>query len=185
MSTRLDIITIADALLREKGYNAFSFSDISSKLNIKNASVHYHFPTKTDLGLAIITEHRNRLESQVAKYSAKHPLQKLQAFLSIYEAAKSQKQICLVGSLATDLYTVDEPIQQELRKLVNDILAWVTSILEEGKQKKVFHFNGDSRTKALMIITNMLAAVQLTRLTTQKDFNLIKQAIINDLTNDR
>lgn len=182
MSTRLEIISIGDTLLREKGYNAFSFSDISARLKIKNASIHYHFPTKTALGLAIIAEHRKQFETLTEKNSNKSPLQKLEAFLSIYDVAKSQKKICLVGSLATDLYTVQEEIQQHMKKLVNDILSWVMLILEEGKQKKVFHFTSDTRTKALMIITNMLAALQLTRLTHQKDFLLIRQEIINDLT---
>jgi len=185
MSTRFEIISIGDTLLREKGYNAFSFSDISARLNIKNASVHYHFPTKTALGLAIIAEHQKQFEALKEKNATKSPLEKLKAFLSIYDAAKSQNKICLVGSLATDLYTVEEEIQQHMKRLANDILSWVMLILEEGKRKKIFHFTSATRTKALMVITNMLAAVQLTRLTNQKDFQLIRQEIMNDLTHNK
>ena len=88
-----------------------------------------------------------------------------------------------VGSLLTSLGRT--PKQDEIKKLVKHILGWLTAIFEEGRAKKVFYFDIDARTKALMIVTNMLAAVQLTRLTTKKDFEKIKQTIINDLTNNK
>ena len=181
MDTKAQIIELGDQLMREKGYNAFSFSDISKALEVKNASIHYHFPTKTALGVAIVQEHLNRLDQLISKAAGKSPLEKLHAFLGIYSKARTQNRICLVGSLATDLYTVEPAIQTELKKLVTAILGWVTGILEEGKHQGIFHFNTDARTKALMIITNMLAAVQLTRLTGKQDFLRIKENVINEL----
>ncbi len=185
MDTKAEIIRIGDNLIREKGFNAFSFSDISKQLNIRNASIHYHFPTKTHLGVAIVAEHQAQLENLIKTSDGKDPLKKLNAFLSIYTYAKSENKICLVGSLATDLYTVEPQIQTELKKFVDNILNWVTATLDEGRNKKVFFFDINARTKALMIITNMLAAVQLTRLTGKQDFQQIKQTIINDLIKNK
>ena len=182
MDTRQEIIKIADQLIRGKGYNAFSFSDIGKELKIKNASIHYHFPSKTSLGVAIIDDHLSKLDDLIKQSRDKDPLTKLNSFLSIYSKAKKGNQICLVGSLATDYYTVENAIQEELKILTDKILNWVIDILEEGKTSKQFHYSIDTRTKALLIITNMLAAVQLTRLTHKQDFELIKQTIINDLT---
>lgn len=182
MDTRTEIIRLGDSLIREKGYNAFSFADISKQLKIKNASIHYHFPTKTSLGLAIVQEHHSRLEQLKTKTESKDPIEKLNAFLSIYSTAKTENKICIVGSLATDLYTIEPQMQNGLKKLAESILKWVIEILKEGKNKKVFQFNTTDRTKALMIVTNMLAAVQLTRLTNKQDFKKIKETIINDLT---
>jgi TetR/AcrR family transcriptional regulator, transcriptional repressor for nem operon len=185
MDTRTEIIRIGDALIREKGYNAFSFSDISKELNIKNASVHYHFPTKTALGLAVIQKHFAQLEHLKSTKAGKPPLEKLNAFLSIYSIAKSENKVCIVGSLATDLYTVEPEIQNDLKKLVTNILKWLTEILQDGKNKGIFHFHTNARTKALLIITNMLAAVQLTRLTNKTDFQQIKENVLTDLTQYR
>jgi len=182
MDTRAEIIRLGDSLIREKGYNAFSFTDISKQLNIKNASVHYHFPTKTALGVAVVKEHLSRLEQLKLKTESIDPVEKLKAFLSIYSVAKSENKICLVGSLATDFYTVEPQMQSELKILADNILKWVIEILREGKNKNVFQFNSTEKIKALMIITNMLAAVQLTRLTNKEDFNEIKETIITDLT---
>lgn len=182
MDTRTEIITLADSLIREKGYNAFSFTDISKQLNVKNASIHYHFPTKTTLGVAVVQEHQQRLNQLQAKTKDKGPIEKLNAFLNIYSTAKAENKICIVGSLVTDFFTVDPEVQEELRKLAENILQWVMEILKEGKAKRMFKYKTSERTKALMIITNILAAVQLTRLTNKQDFNRIKEAVIQDLT---
>ncbi|MEL7587732.1 MAG: TetR/AcrR family transcriptional regulator [Prolixibacteraceae bacterium] len=181
MDTRTEIIRIGDSLIRERGYNAFSFSDISKQLNIKNASVHYHFPTKTALGLAVIREHFSRFEQLKERTVNKSPLEKFNAFLDIYSAAKSENRVCIVGSLAAELFTVEPEIQNELRQLADNILKWITEVLCDGKRGGLFHFSIDERTKALMIITNMLAAVQLARLTNTQDFEQIKESVINDL----
>lgn len=181
MSTRESIITLGDQLIRDKGFNAFSFYDIAKQLNIKNASIHYHFPSKTDLGIAVLKNQQEGLRTLIERNSTKSPDIKLNAFLSIYTHIKEEGKVCIVGSLATDLNSVDDKIASELKILAHAILSWVTKILDEGKRKKVFFFRETSRTKALLIITNMLAALQVSRLTNEKDFNCIKNAIIKDI----
>ncbi|ANH79642.1 TetR family transcriptional regulator [Niabella ginsenosidivorans] len=185
MDTRSEIIRIGDDLLRERGYNAFSFSDISQRLHIKNASVHYHFPTKTSLGLAIIAKYEQQFRQLRQEMACRAPLEKLDAFLNVYTTAQKENKICLVGALATDLYTVDPQMQQALKRIVRQILGWLMLILKEGKAEGVFVFRAPVRTKALLVITNMIAALQLTRLTGQKDFREIKKTISNDLTNNK
>ncbi|MBZ4188659.1 TetR/AcrR family transcriptional regulator [Niabella beijingensis] len=182
MSTRSEILRIGDALLRARGYNAFSFTDISRSLNIRNASIHYHFPTKTVLGLAIIAEYGERLDRLREKLKDRPVMEKLEAFFNVYIAAREEDKICLVGSLATDFYTVEPEMQQALDRLVQQILHWLIGILEEGKEDGVFFFEVPVRTKALLITTNMIAALQLTRITGTQDFRAIKQTLVNDLT---
>src|SRR5690606_24649186 len=114
MSTRDEILQLGFDLVRDKGFNAFSFTDISRALHIKNASVHYHFPTKADLGLAIIRDNIDKLEQLKAETAKDTPQNKLEAFLSIYSRTKEENKVCLVGSLATDLHTVDEAMSAAL-----------------------------------------------------------------------
>ena len=181
MTTRENIVRLADRLIRDKGFNAFSFYDISRGLKIKNASIHYHFATKADLGVSILADHKQKLQALILATANKSPQIKLDAFLSIYNTIQSEGCVCLIGSLATDLKSLDPKIAKELKVFAVEFLEWVTAILEEGKAKKVFSYPGSARTKALMIISNMLAALQLSRLTNEGDFYTIQKEVVKDL----
>ena len=52
--TRSQLLAHAEALVRTQGYAGFSYNDLSLAVGIRKASIHYHFPSKTDLGLALI-----------------------------------------------------------------------------------------------------------------------------------
>lgn len=181
MTTRETIIEKADEFIRNKGYNAFSFKDISNDIGIKTASIHYHFPTKSDLGVATIKEHVARYESLKEKVANESPLTKLEAFLAIHTQIKQENKVCIVGSLSTDLNTLDETIKTELQIFAKLVIEWITEILTEGKELKIFDFEITPRTKAIMIITNMVAIVQLSRLTGQDDFEAVKETILTEL----
>lgn len=184
MTTKEEIIDLANDLIKDKGYNGFSFKDISKSIGIKTSSIHYHFPYKSDLGVAVIKEQIIKLNNLKEVLSNQDPNTKLEGFFHIYEQIKSNNTVCLVGSLATDFNTIDDKVQVELKRLAEQILDWVTEILEEGRDKKAFKFHGSARTKALTVISNMLAMVQLSRLTDESDFERVKQAIQLELTQE-
>ena len=48
LSTKDKILDLASNMLQEHGYNGFSYGHISKQLGVRNAAVHYHFPTKAD-----------------------------------------------------------------------------------------------------------------------------------------
>jgi TetR/AcrR family transcriptional regulator, transcriptional repressor for nem operon len=177
MNKREQIIQIADCLIREKGYNAFSFYDISKKVGIKTASIHYHFPLKSDLGVAVIEGHIEMISNVIEKHKSKSPTERLDKFFSIYSDINKENKVCLVGSLASNFNTLDEQIQINLIKFTELMLNWVCGFLEEGRNSKVFSFEGSARTKAVMIITNMLALLQLSRLSYKKEFKSVVDII--------
>ncbi|MFC7669875.1 TetR/AcrR family transcriptional regulator [Hymenobacter humi] len=59
--TRTRIVDLAENLLLERGFNAFSYQHIARKLGVKPAAIHYHFPSKDDLGTAIVARQLRRL----------------------------------------------------------------------------------------------------------------------------
>jgi AcrR family transcriptional regulator len=185
LTTRESIIELADNLIRSKGYNAFSFYDISRSIGIKTASIHYHFPSKSDLGIAVVMAHRVKLQKLKMSLEGKDPLKQLHGFFSVYSGLSAEQKVCLVGSLATDLNTVDEKVQEELKIFTREVWDWVVQILKEGKKQKVFSWKGSPRVKALMIINNMLATVQLNRLTTKNNFIVVRNAIIRELKSEK
>lgn len=58
------IMDSAERRMRIGGFDGFSFREIAVDVGIKSASVHYHFPTKEDLAVAVI----HRYTDWVAEY---------------------------------------------------------------------------------------------------------------------
>lgn len=181
MTTRDHIIQTADQLIRSKGYNAFSFVDVANVVGIRKPSIHHHFPRKADLGVAVIEYHIQQLQKIQQAFADKCAVKKLDRFFSIYADIKKQNKVCLVGSLTTDYHTLDTEVQDKLRYFSEMMLNWVADFLEEGRCTHEFHFQETPRAKALLIITNMMAIVQLSRVTADKDFNLMKETIKKEL----
>lgn len=170
MNTRELIVQTADGFIRNKGFNAFSYKDISTVIGIKTSSIHYYFPTKTSP--AVVQEHMRRLEQLIYPLAGKPALEQSDAFTKMYEWYQPAGQVCVIGSLATDLHTVEKPLKIALRQLTE------VSAQENGE----IVFDIPPQSKVLLIITNLLAALQLVCLTGRQDFDLICQSILNDLT---
>jgi len=66
--TRTQILDIAEQLARQRGFSGFSYRDISQPLGIRNAAVHYHFPTKADLGIALLERYGDLLAFHTSEF---------------------------------------------------------------------------------------------------------------------
>ena len=55
---KTEILDVAEELLLSRGYCAFSYQDIADRLGIRKASLHHHFATKEDLGVALCETER-------------------------------------------------------------------------------------------------------------------------------
>ena len=164
--TKAEILDLAEGLLLNRGFNGFSYANISSALKIKNAAIHYYFPAKADLGLAIIQRARERFASwtQNQRMVAKPPAEKLESFFRQYlRFLEAGQQVCLGGALETDFKTLPPEMQVETQKFASDILVWMEGVIEEGREKQIFSFPGEARDQAILILSSLQGALQMTR----------------------
>ncbi len=174
IDTKKQILDIAEDFLLDRGYNGFSYKDISVALNIKNASIHYHFPKKTDLGVAIIRRANKRFDKWVSYLDCKDlPYsKKLDEFFKIFKRFVEQKQhICLGGTLETDFNTLPEELQKETCQYVDNTLRWLENFLASGKKKGEFNFPGSAKDQALLIIASLQGVIQMVRVTSPASFD--------------
>lgn len=181
--TREKILELGENLIRTKGYNAFSYQDISSELGIKNAAIHYYFPSKKNLGTSIIKTNIQRFEEMVENMESRQfdEWQQLEAFVKIYIKSHREKKKCVVGSFSPDFKTLDESTQKELTKMVEMILNWLSGLLEKGKTSNVFSFADNADSKALVIFSSLVASLQLSGVLNRLDYKSYYQSILDDL----
>jgi AcrR family transcriptional regulator len=182
--TREKILELGEELILTKGYNGFSYQDISTAMGIKNAAVHYYFPSKETLGTSILKTNNQRFEEMVENMQNRgfDEWHQLEAFMKIYLKSSRDNKICIIGSLGTDVNTLSEPMQQELQKMVERILGWLTETLENGKQKGLFRFRIPANDQAIQILSSLVAGLQLARVLGKQAFKSIHQSIWEEIT---
>lgn len=182
VNTRTQILDLAENLIRTKGYNSFSYNEISSKLNIKNAAIHYHFPSKESLGAEVIEENIRRFDLFINDQQHQNFVQQIVNFIGIYEQSCEQGRVCIVGAIATEYYGLPDSMRIKITELTTKISAFLEDLLDKGKCQSAFQFSQDPKQKALMIISNLAASVQLSRLIEGDVFQQIKSGILKELS---
>jgi AcrR family transcriptional regulator len=166
-TTKRKILDLAELLLLRLGYNGFSYQHLSRELGVKNAAIHYHFPTKEELGVHIIERTRGRFIKWVNNPENRVlPVrQQLDWFVKTYRYnLNAGNRVCLIGSLATDYYTLPPAMQAAINQLSSEIQKWMARLLDSGRQSETLWFEGNSQDKAACVLSSLTGSLQLARL---------------------
>jgi len=129
------LIDAAQALVQTRGYNGFSYADLSTAVGIRKASVHHHFAVKGDLGRAVAARYRRTFAHALAEIEAAtdQPRRRLDRYVELYASALSERgRMCLCGMLAAEFDTLPAPVQEEVRGFFADQRAWLRRVLAAG-----------------------------------------------------
>ncbi len=114
--TRRELLDLAETLVRTRGYNGFSYRDLAEQIGIKTASIHYHFPTKGDLGEALIENEREVFARNLAQLDAaeKDPRRRLKRFIQLFQSTTigCHNRMCLGAMLAVEQETLPDAVGQ-------------------------------------------------------------------------
>ncbi len=174
-NTKEKIVDRARDLLQHRGFGGFSYRDISTDLGIKNAAIHYHFPTKEDLGLALIEQYIDdtRAEIAAARGRAMPVRQQLDTYFKRAECdVEGVWSLCPMGAMAPSCESLSEPIQRALVRFSDLVLEWLGEALEQGRREGGLAFEGDPKSKALQISSAIQGARQLSKL---RQHNVVAQ----------
>lgn len=183
--TRSIIMELAQDMLRERGYNGFSYGQIAERLDVKPAAIHYHFRSKEELGVALIQRERRRFKKMAAtKAVADQTVAgRLDWFLSIYEHySLGGTRVCYLGALESSFGDLPAEIKTEVKALNKEMLDWVAALLKEGRTKNGFAFKGDPEDKALLIMGALQGAIQMSRVSSPKRLRSVMKQIRADLS---
>lgn len=185
--TREEILNCAEELLQRRGYNAFSYQHIAVQLGIRNAAIHYHFPGKEDLGIALVQRFRERFREWTAGLAQENGWSRLQAYFGTYvdHLTGEECRLCPGGVLAAEFGTLADPMRLEARLLVREIYEWLVETLEQGRQQGVLRFNGDALDKAVEIGAALQGGLQIARLVDAQRFHQLLDQLALELTGGR
>jgi len=164
--TRDTVLDVAQELLQTRGFNAFSFHDVAERVKIKTASIHYYFPTKIDLCLALIARQRDEVKAALDRIDAEvhEPTKKLARYVTLFRSTLEMgNRMCLCGMLAADFETLDPLVAEKLRLSFEDHEIWLKRVFMEGKRIGKLDFAGSPRNEARLLLSCLEGAMLVAR----------------------
>jgi TetR/AcrR family transcriptional repressor of nem operon len=167
--TAEQILDLAEMLIQTRGYSAFSYQDIADSLGIRKASIHYHFPSKTDLGAAVIDRYVARFDTALAAIAADQS-QPSMAMLDFYVEpyvglAKTPDRVCLCGALAGEILALPAELQSRVAGFFRTHQDWLTGILKRGVARGEFTLAAPPAKLARFIFDALQGALLVKRTT--------------------
>lgn len=185
MEAKDQILAIAQRLVQQRGFNGFSYADIAAEVGIRKASLHHHFPSKTDLGLALIEQYSDQIDKAcVAIDESDQPSDtKLRAYIALFRGSLEAERMCLGGMLASEWLTLDASMLPGIQRFFARNTAWLTTILEDGAHQSLFFLDGSANEHARLFLAALEGALLIARATGDHEgFHQTTTRLIADLT---
>ncbi len=187
MSRKDEILDLGTELIQTRGYSAFSYQDLSDRLGITKASIHYHFPTKEGLGAAVAKRYHEDVRMYLSQCSdtTADPWKQFAGYLTmVEEIITCQDRICAAGSVQAEYNVVPAAMRDEMAELIDFIISWIAHVITRGRDAGVMAFAGSPKDEATMIFSAVQGALQLGRAQGTGRFNAVMRQIRRTLKPD-
>jgi TetR/AcrR family transcriptional regulator, transcriptional repressor for nem operon len=159
------ILDVAEQLAQTKGYNGFSYADIAVQLGVTKASLHYHFPSKAELGCALIERYQTVFSAalEAIDRGPREPGKKLQLYVGLYDSVVRNDRMCLCGMLAAEYATLPKRMQDGLRAFFEANELWLRGVLKDGARTGHFIFKESANDRARVLLGALEGAMLVAR----------------------
>src|SRR5271154_7619977 len=103
--TREAIMAVARKTVQAHGYNRLSFRELAKEVGVRSASIHYHFPTKGDLGAALARRYTEDASAALEGLlvESRNPATCLRKYTDLFRLAlENNNRMCLCGIMAAE-----------------------------------------------------------------------------------
>ncbi|GGI55005.1 TetR/AcrR family transcriptional regulator [Oxalicibacterium solurbis] len=151
-STSDEILHCARSLIISGGYNGFSYADISKVVGVRNATIHHHFPNKSNLVRTLVVNYRWEAQLGIAELERNVPdaVEQLRAYIQYWESCISDNSapFCVCALLATQLPVLPEEVAFEVSAHFRTLSDWLASVLERGAAQGSIRLTSSARIEA-------------------------------------
>ncbi len=167
--TAEQILDLAETLIQTRGYSAFSYQDIADSLGIRKASIHYHFASKAELGVAVVDRYIERFGAAlvaIADDEKQSSLAMLDFYVQPYlQFASTPDRVCLSGALAGEMMALPPEVRARVDHFFRTHQVWLTKILKRGVARGEFRLAAPAPKVARFIFGALQGALLVKRTT--------------------
>jgi TetR/AcrR family transcriptional repressor of nem operon len=132
-NAREDILAAARRTAQAHGYSGLNFRDLAQEVGIKSASIHYHFPTKADLGAAVAQRYWEDTAAALdaMRAASADPLDCLRRYPDIFrKSLESDNRMCLCSYMAAEYDDLPDAVKTQVQAFADVNVAWLGQALE-------------------------------------------------------
>ncbi|MEL7351192.1 MAG: TetR/AcrR family transcriptional regulator [Cyanobacteria bacterium P01_A01_bin.116] len=161
-----EILVVAQDFIQTRGYNGFSYRDIAAAIGIKSASIHYHYPTKGDLGRSVAARYCDQFgyALQTIAASQKTAKARLEGYSALFRNTLVERdRLCMCGMLAGEVETIPEAVKSEVARFFEEQQRWLTDVLQAGIDQGDISAQQDAQTWATTFLAALEGAMLVSR----------------------
>jgi len=151
------IIAAGQQLIMRRGYSGFSYADVAEAINIRKASIHHHFPTKTDLVIAVLDAWKDAFDADAASLqtSGTNAVAQLGAYFGHWERciADDTAPFCVAGMLGAELPSLPEEVAKEVKSFFDNLTSWLEQVLDSGVKNGLLKLDSPVHTEASTLVS--------------------------------
>lgn len=168
--SREKILQAAQALFHQRGFQPTSLDELLEASGVCRSNFYYHFPSKDDLGLEVLSRLAESFEARVIRgiledgsLSARKRLEKL--FQMFQEVHPKERDFagCPFGNLASELSGVHPRFQSRLSAFFQRWEDALERCLKDGVVRGEFRRDLDTRRVATAIMSQIEGAMLLAK----------------------
>lgn len=117
----------ARSAVQARGYNALSFRELAKDVGVKSASVHYHFPTKGNLGAALARDYTEQGRIYLEALATRPEIgARMDGYVAIFrQALEDDNRMCLCGIMAAEQHDLPPEVRAEVDRFTDVNVAWI------------------------------------------------------------
>lgn len=154
---RIAILDAAEAMIRTVGYNGVSTRDVASAVGIKPASVHYYFPAKADLGVAVAERYTARFMDALGEPGQFHgrPVDAAMLYADVFRRALvDDGRLCLGAVLGAEIGGLPEEVAARTRIFFERNLEWLAAAFDAPDMPR-----GKAKSAAVLMLASLEGGV--------------------------
>jgi TetR/AcrR family transcriptional repressor of nem operon len=165
--TATRLISEASRLIVNAGYNGFSYADLAERLGIRKASIHHHFPSKVDLGVAVVEQQRATIRAQIEVLEGATPdaMGQLLAYVDYWKRCIEDQSapFCLAGVLAVELPGLPPEVGAAVQGHFNDLGTWLERLMALGVEQGTIKLELEPGISSQFFQTTVYGAMVMAR----------------------
>lgn len=161
---REQLLSQAQILIRQRGYNGFSYRDLAERVGIKPASIDRYFPNRDDLLIEAIggyaTEHARLMLHIDETLPA---IERLTHYAAMFDAAPAD-QVSLCGMLGADFGSLPDRVIRVVQSFYRLHESWLAKVVADGKSDGTLEWPADPEAGGRYLFSAFQGALLSSRL---------------------